>query len=584
MNFNSKTTVLDITASHSSRTVPGQTTELDRSVREIAAQIDSLTSLDCSNNNHSDVTNEMSPKQWSADDKFARSRDPVSQYMSEIGAVELLTREGEIEIAKRIEDGQLQVLRALGRYPETVAKLLRRFSLVEAEGAPLSEVITNLRQTDDEIPVLVSPPAHDENTSKTDSTKEEQQIDKSLDSLEVKKHFTALEREYRKAMKAISAAGGMRDAKAKTIMMEVADVFLKFKYTPQYLRFMVDNLREQNTHVKRLEREIRDICVRDCVMPKQEFIESFVGNEGNPAWLEKVLKGRGDYVEKLSDHKKEIRLLQQRLLSISKETSLPIDEIKKINCEVFKGEQKSSRAKKEMVEANLRLVVCIAKKYTNCGMPFLDLIQEGNIGLMKAVDRFEYRYGCKFSTYATWWIRQAITRAIADQARTIRVPVHMNDLIRKLNQISRQQLQVKGREATAEELAGIMDLPLEKIYQALSVAKEPVSMQTPMNDDENSHLGDFIEDGSIQSQLDTISGQSLGKITDKLLSSLKPQEARALRMRFGIDTHTDYTREEVGTLIGLKRERIRQTECLALRKLRHPRVVGQLVGFRDNVH
>jgi len=533
MNFYSKTTALDITASHSSDTVP---------------------------------------------------TDPVSQYMSEIGAVELLTREGEIEIAKRIEDGQLQVLRALGTHPETVSELLHRYSLLIAEGASLSEVITNLKETDDEIPDLSSPTTLHENSGRTETKNEEDQMHKGPDPMEVKKRFTALEREYSKAMKAITATGYKQGEKARKIMTNVSDIFLEFKYSPRFLSAMVDTLREQSTQVRKLEREIRDICTRDCGMPKKEFLEMFVGFGDDPAWLKKALEGSGDYVEKLTDRKEEIQLLQQRLTSISKKANLRIDEIKKINREITRGEQKTNHAKKEMIEANLRLVVSIAKKYLKSGVPFLDLIQEGNIGLMKAVDRFEYRYGCKFSTYATWWIRQAITRAIADQARTIRIPVHMNEMINKLNRISRQQFQITGREATPEELAEIMDLPEEKIVKALNVAIEPISMQTPVDDDGNSHLGDFIEDAGIQSPLDTVSGSSLCEVTDKVLASLKPHEAKALRMRFGIDTPADYTREEIGTLFGLKRERIRQTECLALRKLRHPRLVGQLAGFRNNVH
>jgi len=553
-------------------------------VCEIAPETDSLILSDDNNNSaDDDAADEAAAVLASVDGEFGRTTDPVRMYMREMGTVELLTREGEIEIAKRIEDGLGQVLLAVGTYPETVSELLRRYSLVEAEEARLSDTITNFRETDDEIRVATPPPTLDENGKKAETdTDDDEVVDTGPDLEEVKKRVNALKREYNKAMKAITAAGGMQDEKAKKIMVKVAEIFLEFKYTPAYVNLMVGNLREQIARIRSLERQIRDICVRDCRMPRAKFIGSFPGNEGDPEWLDKLLKGRGDYVKKVREREGEIQLLQQRIASIATDTRLPIDEIKEINRKVSIGEAKARRAKKEMVEANLRLVISIAKKYTNRGLQFLDLIQEGNIGLMKAVDKFEYRRGYKFSTYATWWIRQAITRSIADQARTIRIPVHMIETINKLNRISRHMLQVMGREATPEELAEKMEMPEDKVRKVLKIAKEPISMETPIGDDEDSHLGDFIEDANILSPVDTATGLGLGETTHEVLASLTPREAKVLRMRFGIDMNTDHTLEEVGKQFDVTRERIRQIEAKALRKLRHPTRSEQLRSFLDN--
>ena len=553
-------------------------------VCEIAPETDSLILNDDSSNSAADedAADEAAAVLASVDGEFGRTTDPVRMYMREMGTVELLTREGEIEIAKRIEDGLQQVLLAVGTYPETVSELLRRYSLVEAEEARLSDTITNFRETDDEIRVATPPPQLDENGKKAETDTEDEVVDTGPDLEEVKKRVGALKREYNKAMKAITAAGGMQDEKAKKIMVKVAEIFLEFKYTPAYVNLMVGNLREQIARIRSLERQIRDICVRDCRMPRAKFIGSYPGNEGDPEWLDKLLKGRGDYVKKVREREGEIQLLQQRIASIATDTRLPIDEIKEINRKVSIGEAKARRAKKEMVEANLRLVISIAKKYTNRGLQFLDLIQEGNIGLMKAVDKFEYRRGYKFSTYATWWIRQAITRSIADQARTIRIPVHMIETINKLNRISRHMLQVMGREATPEELAEKMEMPEDKVRKVLKIAKEPISMETPIGDDEDSHLGDFIEDANILSPVDTATGLGLGETTHEVLASLTPREAKVLRMRFGIDMNTDHTLEEVGKQFDVTRERIRQIEAKALRKLRHPTRSEQLRSFLDN--
>jgi len=586
MNFNSERNMPDVRVnptSHCNNFTHLQTTLFDHGVREISSEKDSLTHSDYSSNNDVDAIEEISAVLSSEENELACTKDPVRQYMREIGAVELLTHEGEIEIAKRIEDGHRQALKALGTYPETISELLRRYSRVEAEGARLSEFITNYKETDDESRIVTPSAALNENTKKIETKdEEEKQLNKSPDLLKIKKRISALECEYYKAMDAVMAAGGIQDVKAKIIMRNVADIFVEFKYSPQYVNSMVDDLQEQVALIRALEREIRDICIRDCKMPKTKFLESFAGNEDDPAWLEKMLMCRGDYVKKLRGREGEIQLLQQRLSSISLKAGLPIKEIKEINRKVSIGNANSNRAKKEMIEANLRLVVSIAKKYTNRGLQFLDLIQEGNIGLMKAVDRFEYRHGYKFSTYATHWIRQSITRSIAEQARIIRIPAHMNEAINKLNRISQQMLQIMGRKATTEELAEFIAMPEEKINQVMSIKDEPISMETPMGDDGNLYLGDYIADFRIQSPLDTVSNLSLGEVTNKVLSSLKPQEATALRMRFGIDMNTDYTLKEAGVLFGLKRERIRQTESKALRKLRHPDISQQLLAFRDN--
>ncbi len=552
-------------------------------VCEIAPESDSLILSDTSSNTDDEAADEAAAVLASVDGEFGRTTDPVRMYMREMGTVELLTREGEIEIAKRIEDGLQQVLAALGTYPETVGELVRRYKLVEAEEARLTDIITNFKETDDEIRVATPPPVLDENGKKAETDDSDSEpVDTGPDLAEVKKRMGAMAREYNKAIKAIEAAGGIQDKAAQKIMLKVSAIFLEFKYAPVFVNSMVNNLRGQVERIRSLERQIRDICVRDCKMPRAKFIQSFPGHESDPAWLEKQLKGKEAFVAKLEERKGEIVLLQQRIASIATDSKVPIDEIKEINRKMSIGEAKARRAKKEMVEANLRLVISIAKKYTNRGLQFLDLIQEGNIGLMKAVDKFEYRRGYKFSTYATWWIRQAITRSIADQARTIRIPVHMIETINKLNRISRQMLQQMGREATPEELAEKMDMPEDKVRKVLKIAKEPISMETPIGDDEDSHLGDFIEDGNILSPVDTATGLGLGETTHEVLASLTPREAKVLRMRFGIDMNTDHTLEEVGKQFDVTRERIRQIEAKALRKLRHPTRSEQLRSFLDN--
>ena len=542
-------------------------------VGEVAPEADSLILSDKSSNADDDAADEAAAVLATVDGEFGRTTDPVRMYMREMGTVELLTREGEIEIAKRIEDGLKQVLRALGNYPETINLLLERYQQVQEEKLRFTDIIVNFMETSDEIKVA-NPPSDDDD--------DDEVVDTGPDMEEVKRRMMAMQKAYAKALKAIDTAGGIQDEKGQADMEKVSEIFLEFKYAPAFVATLVAGLRGQVERIRSLERQIRDLCVKQCKMPRGVFIQSFPGHETDLTWLDSVIDSKKPYAAALEERRTEIELLQTRIQQICVSSLLPITHIKEINRKMTIGEAKARRAKKEMVEANLRLVISIAKKYTNRGLQFLDLIQEGNIGLMKAVDKFEYRRGYKFSTYATWWIRQAITRSIADQARTIRIPVHMIETINKLNRISRQMLQVMGREATPEELAEKMEMPEDKIRKVLKIAKEPISMETPIGDDEDSHLGDFIEDQNILSPVETATGLGLGETTHEVLASLTPREAKVLRMRFGIDMNTDHTLEEVGKQFDVTRERIRQIEAKALRKLRHPTRSEQLRSFLDN--
>ncbi len=545
-------------------------------VGEVAPEADSLIINDSSNNTSTsdeDAADEAAAVLATVDGEFGRTTDPVRMYMREMGTVELLTRQGEIEIAKRIEKGLQQVLGALGTYPETINLLLERFQQYLEEQMRLTDIIIHFKETNEDIKVAQPP---------SEKSDDDEPVDTGPDIEEVKRRVTAMQKAYAKALKAIDAAGGMQDDKAKAEMEKVSAIFLEFKYAPAFVALLVGGLRGQVARIRSLEHQIRDICIKTCKMPRRTFIQSFPGHETDTEWLGTLLSQKKPYVDALKESQPEIEMLQQRIQQICTSTLLPIQDIKEINRKMTIGETKARRAKKEMVEANLRLVISIAKKYTNRGLQFLDLIQEGNIGLMKAVDKFEYRRGYKFSTYATWWIRQAITRSIADQARTIRIPVHMIETINKLNRISRQMLQVMGREATPEELAEKMEMPEDKIRKVLKIAKEPISMETPIGDDEDSHLGDFIEDQNIRSPVETATGLGLGETTHEVLASLTPREAKVLRMRFGIDMSTDHTLEEVGKQFDVTRERIRQIEAKALRKLRHPTRSEQLRSFLDN--
>ena len=506
-----------------------------------------------------------------------RTTDPVRMYMREMGTVELLTREGEIVIAKRIEEGIREMLAAVAQYPGAVKSVLDEYDLVAKEERRLADIMVGYLDPAEHVPsaaeVAEAAPAVD------DDDENAEEADTGPDPVEAKKRFTALKRQHNKTEKVIAEKGRLHKSAIKE-MEKLGELFKFFKFTPRISDPLTDSPRNILLAVRDQEREIMRLAIRVCGMPRKEFITSFQGSETDAKWVSRHARKK-DYGPKLMAQKDEIQRLQRRISQIEEKCGLSVTEIKEINRAMSMGEARARRAKKEMVEANLRLVISIAKKYTNRGLQFLDLIQEGNIGLMKAVDKFEYRRGYKFSTYATWWIRQAITRSIADQARTIRIPVHMIETINKLNRISRQMLQEMGREPTPEELGERMDMPEDKVRKVLKIAKEPISMETPIGDDEDSHLGDFIEDHTIHSPVDAATGQGLQEATKEVLAGLTAREAKVLRMRFGIDMNTDHTLEEVGKQFDVTRERIRQIEAKALRKLRHPTRSDYLRSFLD---
>ena len=512
------------------------------------------------------------------ENEFGRTTDPVRMYMREMGTVDLLTREGEIKIAKRIEEGLHQVLASLSSYPGTILTLLEAYELILKEEIKLSDIVVGFNDTE-EYPdegIVVRNPT-EINESDEDEEEEEENI---LTPEDFKEHIVKLEKLHATYTKSVKR-NGKNHGKTKIAEENLAQLFLELRLAPKFIDVLIDNLSDLIEHIRHAERYVMKICVKESKMPRKDFIASFSGNETNPKWIKTVLKNQSTYAENLKEHEQIIIDCQKKLAIIFDDSLLEIADMKEINRIVSIGEAKARRAKKEMVEANLRLVISIAKKYTNRGLLFLDLIQEGNIGLMKAVDKFEYRRGYKFSTYATWWIRQAITRSIADQARTIRIPVHMIETINKLNRISRQVLQEMGREPTPEELSERMELPEDKVRKVLKIAKEPISMETPIGDDEDSHLGDFIEDANMMSPNDSAGFEGLRRTTLDALEGLTQREAKVLRMRFGIDMNTDHTLEEVGKQFDVTRERIRQIEAKALRKLRHPSRSDQLKTFLD---
>ncbi|MEO6080070.1 MAG: RNA polymerase sigma factor RpoD [Steroidobacteraceae bacterium] len=522
------------------------------------------------------------------DAELGRTTDPVRMYMREMGTVELLTREGEISIAKRIEEGLDAVRRALALYPATLEHLMNAYENVKGGQGRLVDCIVGY--IDPNAPDVIAQPqnptkveevevsATAEETDDAEDSDSDEAVDTGPDPEEAARRFAQLRKLHTAAL-ANLAKLGTEDPKTQKSRAKAAAEFMELKLSPRMFEALINQLRNHIGEVRQLEKEIMVICVRDAGMPRKEFVSTFPRNETNLKWLGKHVKGAKKYSQVLARFTDEIERRQKKLADLEVTHRLTINEIKEINRDVSIGEAKARRAKKEMVEANLRLVISIAKKYTNRGLQFLDLIQEGNIGLMKAVDKFEYRRGYKFSTYATWWIRQAITRSIADQARTIRIPVHMIETINKLNRISRQMLQEMGREPTPDELAVRMEMPEDKVRKVLKIAKEPISMETPIGDDEDSHLGDFIEDTSVTSPIDQATMESLRETTHSVLSQLTPREAKVLRMRFGIDMNTDHTLEEVGKQFDVTRERIRQIEAKALRKLRHPSRSEQLRSF-----
>jgi RNA polymerase primary sigma factor len=522
------------------------------------------------------------------DSEFGRTTDPVRMYMREMGTVELLTREGEIDLAKRIEDGVRQTTEAIAACPAAIAEVVRMMDLVELDQMRLTDLVVDFVDpdaVDAPLPEIntekaAAPADIDDEAESGDGSASAEEEETGPDREEALIRFARIRKLHTNLLKAIEKKG-YDSPDVKKVQAKVAEEFMQIKFVAKQINRLVEHVRSLVDYARERERTIMDICVGKARMPRKIFIKIFPGNETNKRWVKKAIKSGEANAAVIESQTDNIHAAQTKLAQLEERAGLPIGELKEVNRRMSIGEAKARRAKKEMVEANLRLVISIAKKYTNRGLQFLDLIQEGNIGLMKAVDKFEYRRGYKFSTYATWWIRQAITRSIADQARTIRIPVHMIETINKLNRISRQMLQEMGREATPEELALRMEMPEDKIRKVLKIAKEPISMETPIGDDEDSHLGDFVEDANSVAPPDAATSSGLKYATSEILETLTPREAKVLRMRFGIGMNTDHTLEEVGKQFDVTRERIRQIEAKALRKLRHPSRSEHLRSFLD---
>lgn len=576
-----------------------QVEDIIRMINDMGIQVfenapDNDTLMMSEGNTDEDAAEAAAAALATVESEIGRTTDPVRMYMREMGTVELLTRKGEIVIAKRIEEGIKEVQRSVSEFPPAINYLLEQWDNFETEEVRLSDIIVGFLDPDaeeDEIPAAATHIGSELSSEELDSEDsdsesdnlsedDEEEEDTGPDPELAREKFTLLREAYEKANKIITAKGrGHKDAEAA--IDALAEVFKEFRLVPKLFDKLVKDMRSVMDRLRVQERLIMKHCVVGAKMPKATFIKIFPGNETSKEWFQKQMDAGLPYSDNLKDIEIDVNRCIYKLNILENETFLNVNGIKDINRRMSIGEAKARRAKKEMVEANLRLVISIAKKYTNRGLQFLDLIQEGNIGLMKAVDKFEYRRGYKFSTYATWWIRQAITRSIADQARTIRIPVHMIETINKLNRVSRQMLQEMGREPTPEELAERMIMPEDKIRKVLKIAKEPISMETPIGDDEDSHLGDFIEDGSGQLPVDSATSENLKHATHEVLAGLTAREAKVLRMRFGIDMNTDHTLEEVGKQFDVTRERIRQIEAKALRKLRHPSRSEQLKSFLD---
>jgi RNA polymerase primary sigma factor len=548
------------------------------SVHEKAPDAESiLLDSDSAVSTDDDVAEEAEVALTSINAEFGRTTDPVRMYMREMGTVELLTRQGEIDIAKRFEDGLNQVKYSMAQFPPTMEKLLEVYGAVAVGDTRMQVFVVGF--IDPNAPDEIKSPVKKWDADDKSEEEEEDAADTGPDPAEVAARMTVIRRRYRKILTLLEKHGSAdkRTIKARS---DLADKVMELKLAPKMFDLLVRNLRGSVSVIRTQERQVMQICVRDAGMPKKDFLASFPKRETDLRWIEKHIRAKRKHSSTLAKLKDDVLRAQRKLLAVEMLTNLQIAEIKEINRQMSIGEAKARRAKKEMVVANLRLVISIAKKYTNRGQQFLDLIQEGNIGLMKAVDKFEYRRGYKFSTYATWWIRQAITRSIADQARTIRIPVHMIETINKLNRISRQMVQEMGREPLPDELAERMEMPEDKVRKVLKIAKQPISMETPIGDDGDSHLGDFIEDQTVHSPVDSAISKGLKEVTHSVLAAgLTPREAKVLRMRFGIEMNTDHTLEEVGKQFNVTRERIRQIEAKALRKLRHPTRADQLRSF-----
>jgi RNA polymerase primary sigma factor len=555
-------------------------------VSEVAPDADTLLMTDGDSTADEAAAAEAAAALAAVESDAGRTTDPVRMYMREMGTVELLTREGEIVIAKRIEEGIRDVMAAVAHFPGITGTVIQAYDrIVENEGR-ISDIVTGFLDPDGAEPFMEEDTSTDTSSNSSDSSDDddddsEEETESGPDPEETRLRFELLKEKLANSEQALEKYG-RGHKKTQEALNELGQVFAPFKLGNKAFDELVKVVRSTNDLIRENERAIMKICVRECKMPRKDFIKAFPGNEVNLDWAEKLSKSKKAYAPLIGERLDEVVRLQKRIQNIQTEVDLDVVDIKEINRRVSIGEAKARRAKKEMVEANLRLVISIAKKYTNRGLQFLDLIQEGNIGLMKAVDKFEYRRGYKFSTYATWWIRQAITRSIADQARTIRIPVHMIETINKLNRISRQMLQEMGREPTPEELGERMEMPEDKIRKVLKIAKEPISMETPIGDDEDSHLGDFIEDIQALSPVDSATAEGLREATRSVLSGLTARESKVLRMRFGIEMNTDHTLEEVGKQFDVTRERIRQIEAKALRKLRHPSRSDHLRGFIDD--